>query len=337
MARNATDPKPISKRHPGFNRRHKNGQPKLYGLATILLTITLLFGVVPGKTTRWLQTRFNPPSAGLATATAAGPALTGQLEVHFLDVGQADCILVIQGDDTMLIDAGNIDDAEHIVSYLKKQEVEHLDYLVATHPHGDHIGSVDDVAENFAIDEVLMPDLVSKYKTYKDAMQVIHEQGLPVIHPNFSQTYQLGQASFQILSQPALSYDTWNSASLILMITFGQTKFLMTGDTEVRSEEQLLATNFNIRADVLKVAHHGSDSSTSVDFLDVVQPSAAVIEVGQGNPYGYPVADVLNDLDQAGIAIYRTDLAGDIVAISDGTTVTFDTQPDKGLPGQIPA
>ena len=335
MARNATGPRPLSNRHPGFIRRHKTGQPKFYGLATILLTIALLFGVAPGKVTRWLQTRFNPPSAGLATATV--PALTGQLEVHFLDVGQADCILVIQGADAMLIDAGNNDDAEHIISYLKEQGVSELDYLVATHPHEDHIGSVDDVARNFAIDKVLMPDLVSKYKTYEDAMQVIKEQALPIIHPNFSQTFQLGQASFQILSQPALTYDTWNSASLILMITFGQNKFLMTADTEVRSEELLLATNFNIKADVLKVAHHGSDSSTSVDFLDAVQPSAAVIQVGLGNPYGYPVADVLNDLDQAGIDIYRTDLAGDIVATSDGTTVTFDTQPDKGLPGQIPA
>ena len=359
------EPTPQNSSRQTTRRSHHHPRPHLPIIATLLLAAAIFFGNSPANfrallspllapiqvfstnqpvQTQPSETRQAAPTNGqeaaaanTAAAAAAQPLvtgqLTGQLTVHFIDVGQADCMLAIQGDHAMLIDAGNNDDADTVITYLKKQGVSRLDYLIATHPHEDHIGSVDNVIRTFNIGKVLMPDLSTRYKTYTDVIQAIDAKNLTVIHPNFGQVYQLGDASFKILSQPASEYFSVNAASLILRISFGQNAFLLTGDAEVTEEEQLLSTDIDIHADVLKVGHHGSNSSTSVAFLEAVAPSAAVIEVSADNPYGYPDSDVLNDLVAAHAAIYRTDLAGDIIATSNGQTITFDKLPKTGTHG----
>lgn len=312
-------------------------------LLVVVLTSVLLFGCSPvsshqtsvtqsaatNQATTQSQASLNPATQSNDTSAA----VNSQLEVHFLDVGQADCTLVIQGDDAMLIDAGNNDDAGQIVNYLKDQGITRLDYLVGTHPHEDHIGSMDDVVETFEIGKVLMPDMTTNYKTYADAMQAIRDKGLTVTIPRVGQTYQLGDASFQILSPPAMKLYNINASSIVLRLVFGQTAFMLTGDAEMTEEEQMMSSGLDLKADVLKVAHHGSADATSGAFIRAVAPESAVIFVAVDNPYGYPSRDVIQDLTWAGVDIYRTDLDGDIVAVSDGSEVTFDTSLFTSAPG----
>lgn len=254
------------------------------------------------------------------------------LKVHFIDVGQADSILIGQGDHNMLIDAGNNGDSELVVNYLKNQGVKELDYVIGTHPHEDHIGGLDAVINTFDIGKVLMPQVTTTTKTFEDVLLAIEKKGLKITTPKVGEQYSLGEAQWVILAPNGTDYKELNNYSIVSRLVFGETSFIFTGDAEDQSEMEILAGSTlltkNLQSDVLKVGHHGSSSSTTEGFLQAVKPKYAVISCGVDNKYGHPHEQTMERLKAHGITVYRTDQSGTVVAASDGKEITFN-----GVPG----
>lgn len=261
------------------------------------------------------------------TVTAPTDA-DGGLAVHFLDVGQADCILIQQGDHAMLIDAGNNGDGELIANYLQSAGVSRLDYAVGTHPHEDHIGALDTVLKNFPVQNLLMPRVQTNTKTFEDVLDAAIEKGLSITAPKAGDTFPLGSAVLTAVNN--YTGDDLNDHSIMLRLTYGSVSFLFTGDAEVPAEQAALATGLPLRSDVLKVGHHGSSTSTSETFLAAVSPTYAVITCGVDNDYGHPHEETLAAL--AGCEIFRTDRQGTIVAHSDGSKITWSTVSNAETP-----
>ena len=259
------------------------------------------------------------------TATTIGKE--SNLEVHFIDVGQADSILIKKGNKFMLIDAGNNSDGELVVNYLKEQNVSKLNYVIGTHPHEDHIGGLDDVINYFEIEKVLMPNVISTTNAFEDVLDSISNKGLSIIRPKVGATYDLNGATATILAPNQNEYDNFNNYSIVIKVTNGDNSYLLTGDAEVYSEKEMLKENgYLLKADVLKLGHHGSSTSSSLEFLDAVDPDFVVISVGVNNKYGHPSEETLVRLSDRGISVLRTDLQGTIVSISNGKTISFGSK-----------
>lgn len=247
----------------------------------------------------------------------------GSLSVHFIDVGQGDCIYINQGEYNMLIDAGNNEDGEKLVSYLKNLNVNGFDYVIGTHPHEDHIGGMDDIINNFEIDNYYMPDKLSTTKTFEDVLDALDNKGLSYTVPNIDDEFKLGDATFKVIYSGDDTNDI-NDSSIVLKMTYGDNTFLFTGDATSNVEEIIL--NKDIKSDVLKVAHHGSSYSSTTEFLDKVDPKYAIISVGKNNSYNHPASITLQKLSNRDITVYRTDLDGTIIFTSDGTNLSVQTK-----------
>ena len=239
------------------------------------------------------------------------------LAVDYLDVGQADSILLSSGGEYMLIDAGNNADGDDVVRYLRQAGVTQLKYAVGTHAHEDHIGGMDDVIDAFPVQQVLLPDATTNTQTYRDLLDAIERRGAPVAVPQRGDTYSLGDTQITVIAAQAA--DDLNNTSIVLKAVYGEASFLFMGDAETAVENAILAAGTDIDCDVLKVGHHGSDTSTGSAFLAAVSPQAAVICCGAGNSYGHPSPAILSRLD--GIPVWRTDLNGTIVAMTDGDSI----------------
>lgn len=261
-----------------------------------------------------------------ATESEGSGKVTGQLKVHFLDVGQADCILLQNGSSAMLIDAGNNADGKFIIDYIKKLKIKKLDYVIGTHPHEDHIGSLDKVISTFNIGKVLMPKVTASTHSFEDVIRTIKSKGLKITTPVAGSEFQFGDCKCSILAPNSTSYEDINNYSIVLKVSFGKTSFLFTGDAENISEDQILAGKYDLKADVLKVGHHGSNSSSSARFLKAVSPEYAIISVGKDNDFGHPSSKTLKRLASADVKVYRTDKDGTIVVSSDGSTITDITR-----------
>lgn len=249
---------------------------------------------------------------------------TSELKVHYIDVGQADGILIENNGQFMLIDAGNNADADLVVNYLKSKGVSKLDYVIATHPHEDHIGGMDNVINTFSIGKIIMPNAVTTTKTYEDVLNAISNKGLKITAPKTGDKYTLGGASFTILAPNAAGYDNLNNYSVVIKLTYINNSFLFAGDAETISENEMINKGLDLKADVLKLGHHGSNTSTSQAFLDKVNPKYAVVSVGKDNSYGHPHKTVMDRLKAKGIKLYRTDESGTIVATTDGNIISFN-------------
>lgn len=252
------------------------------------------------------------------------------LEVHYINVGQGDATLIKCGSHAMLIDGGNNHMGTTVQLYLQKQGVESLDYIIGTHPDADHIGGLDVIAYKLDFDTIIMPDYEKDTKTYEELADVIDAKQKKITYPMPGTVYSLGEADFTILAPNSNDYGSnANNYSVALMLEYGQTRFLFTGDAEEESEqEMLLQSRTNLNADVYKVAHHGSNSASTEAFLHAVQPAYAVISCGEDNSYGHPHAEVLNRLRQMGVEVFRTDEQGSIVAVSDGEKITWNCASD---------
>ena len=258
--------------------------------------------------------------------TSTGYTAQAVLAVHFLDVGQGDSEFVqLPSGKTLLIDAGEAEYGDRVVADLKTLGVTKLDYVVATHPHADHIGGMPKVLSSFAIGAVYVPNAVTTTATYKNFLAAVKSCGAPayVVRAGASLFADEDGAAAAVLAPNSESYDDLNNYSLVLRLSYGSRAFLFTGDAEALSEKEITA---NVQADVLKVGHHGSSSSTNAAFLARVAPSYAVIEVGAGNDYGHPAAQTLSRLAGAGAAVYRTDKNGSVTMRCDGKNITVSTE-----------
>lgn len=244
------------------------------------------------------------------------------LNVYFIDVGQADSILLENKGHYMLIDAGNNEDGPKLVKYFSEFGIKEFDYVVGTHAHEDHIGGMDDIIKNFKIDNFYMPDAITTTKTFEDVLDVLEETNVIFQTPKVNQTFNLQDTTITTLSVTA-DEKNLNDTSIVLKVKHGTNTFLFMGDASTKIEKNLL--NKDIKSDVLKVGHHGSRYSTSLEFLKKVSPEYAVISVGENNTYKHPHEEILKRLEEQNIQIYRTDKQGTILAKSNGSIITFST------------
>ena len=256
-------------------------------------------------------------------------AETGEMYVHFIDVGQGDAILIETDNVTILIDGGVRSAGEIVVQYLVQRGIRELDLVIGTHPHADHIGGLIEVLRNFKVHSVIDAGVPHTTITFDDYLTEIEKQ-VAAGHCSYEtpqgQVVTAGALTLTVLG-PGRDLGSLNDNSVVARVDFGRTSFLFTGDAERASEEHLLSLGVNLGADVLKVGHHGSRTSTTPAFLQAASPAHAVIQVGEGNRYGHPNEEVLQRLVSAGVSIYRTDQHGTVVFASDGETLTVDASP----------
>jgi len=259
-----------------------------------------------------VQLRDEPEPAELITADL--------LSIHFIDVGEGDAILIIQGDYAMLVDGGPTDMGTTVFSYIRNQGVVQLEYVVATHPFADHVGGLPDVLRRMAVRNVLLPMVYHDTAAFNNFLFAVEDSYADVFVPFAGHVFTLGDAEITILSpNPTDTWDNRANYSIVMRMEFGSTSFLLMGDAMREVEANLLDSTANLSADVLKVARHGASSATTSGFLDAVNPSIAVISASGDN--GFLSQEVLRRLANADIHTFRTDLHGNIVITSDGTTL----------------
>ncbi|TAH74979.1 MAG: MBL fold metallo-hydrolase [Anaerolineaceae bacterium] len=249
------------------------------------------------------------------------------VKVHIIDVGQGDSILIQSDDHYMLIDAGERHKGELVINYLKSLGVKKLDYIIGTHPHSDHIGGLADVILSFDVDKIIMPNVVHTTKTFEDLLDAISDKSLKITKPIIGNEFSLGTASFVIISPNETDYDNLNNYSVGIKLTHGDNTFIFIGDAEVHSENEMLRNGIDLDADVLKLGHHGSTTSSSDSFLDAVTPDISIISAGEGNKYGHPHVETLQKHLDRDIKLFRTDKQGTIILDSDGKTITTNMIP----------
>ena len=245
---------------------------------------------------------------------------TDVVKVEYIDVGQADAILIENDKKYMLIDAGNNEDGDLLVNYFKDKNITDFEYVVATHPHEDHIGGMDNIIKNFNIKNYYMPDCYTTTKTFEELLDALEEKNLSFETPDIDSEFLLGDALFKVLYTGTDKRDL-NNTSIVLRMTYKDVSFMFTGDATNTTEKKIIAKD--LQSDVLKVGHHGSQYSTSDEFLDKVNPKYAIISVGTGNVYDHPKDITLNKLK--GIEVHRTDKEGTIRVISDGKNIDIET------------
>ena len=269
------------------------------------------------------------------------PDTTGSnvLTVHYIDVGQADSILLETDGAYMLIDGGNKEDGQLVVSYLQQQGVEELSAVVCTHAHEDHVGGLPSVLAVYPTQTVYAPTKTYSSKIFDDFMYYVDQQGLEVTIPEPGDEFLLGQAKVTVLG-PTQSYAETNDTSIVLMVDFLETRFLFTGDMETAAENDMMdywEGRMDWNVDVLKVGHHGSDTSSGYRFVYETDPEYAMISVGEGNSYGHPNESVLSRYSDAGIPMFRTDELGTILAVTDGYEITVTWENQNAAPSDVDA
>jgi competence protein ComEC len=248
-----------------------------------------------------------------------------ELTIYFIDVGQADSTLVICDGMTMLIDGGNAADSNLIYTFLQKHDVKHLDYVIATHAHEDHVGGLAGALNFATVGVAYSPVTEYDSRAFENFDRYLGNHGVSITVPKPGDKFSLGAATVEILA-PVKQYDEPNNTSIVLMITHGEAKFLFTGDAERDAEQDILEKGYDLSATVYHVGHHGSNTSTSYPFLREIMPQYAVISCGRNNSYGHPDENLLSRLRDADVTLFRTDMQGDITCVSDGKTVSFTTE-----------
>ena len=247
----------------------------------------------------------------------------GFFHIYYVDVGQADAAIITCDDMVLMIDGGNVEDSSLIYSMLQNAlGIDHIDYMIATHPHEDHIGGLSGALKACTVDVLYTPVTEYDTKAFNSMMDKAYAQGTVILSPQSGDTFYIGSAVAEILA-PLKSYDTCNDMSIVVRVIYGDTRFLFTGDIEWEAEHDIVNAGIDLSADVLKVSHHGSSSSSSYVFLREVIPAYAIVSVGRNNSYGHPDEDTLSRLRNVGAMIMRTDESGMIECISDGNSIAI--------------
>ena len=262
-------------------------------------------------------------TSGCSSNVKTNISLENNMVTHFIDVGQGDCILIQVNNKNLLIDSGTTDSKEIVIKYLKNNNISKLDYIVATHPHDDHIGGMASIIRNFVVAEFYAPKVIASTDSFEDMIGSLKNKNLKIKVARPNVTLDLGpDTSCTMLSPNKVSYKDTNNYSCAIKIAYKNSTYLFTGDIEKLSEEEILNKGYDLKADVLKVPHHGSSSSTSQEFLNKVSPQIAVISCGTSNSYGHPNKETLDKLKKLNCIIYRTDLDKNIILISDGVAIS---------------
>ena len=252
--------------------------------------------------------------------------LTGTFEVHYLDVGQADATLIMCDGKNMLIDGGNVEDSSLIYAYLEEHGVDTLDYMICTHAHEDHIGGLAGALNYAQVDTAYCP--VEEYDTdaFADFKKYLEKQGKEITVPEAGTEFRLGNAMCKILGLNLGRNDDPNNTSIVLKVQYGDTAFLFSGDAEQSVETSIIEDGYDIGCTVMKIPHHGSDTSLSYRWLNDAMPEYGVLSVGEDNSYGHPCEDTLSKLRDAEVKVFRTDMQGHIICTSDGKEVSFKVE-----------
>jgi competence protein ComEC len=298
----------------GRSRSKRKNETKKLKQIIFTLSLAVTFCIV-----LYVAVINNAPAGSDHPVPSQAATTSGDLHVTVIDVGQGDSILVTFGtDETMLIDAGESKDAYAVKDELKERGITQIDVLVATHPHADHIGGIAEIIDGYEIGCVYMPDMQSDSKTYQNLRDAIEKHDVLLIEAYAGESFNLGDAACTIVSPAKDADKDANNESVMLLLDYLDSEFLFTGDAEEWAENEVMDAGYNIDADVLKVAHHGSSTGTSEAFLQAVTPDYAVISCGRDNKYGHPHEETLELLDEYDIDTLRTDISGDVVFISDG-------------------
>ena len=280
----------------------------------LLLLILLVFAGLVIKSVD--TTQQNIQNTNIETTQAAN--VDSNFKIHYIDVGQGDASLIVCNGETMLIDAGDNEYGMVVVDYIKNLGINHLDYVVGTHPDADHVGGLDDVIYNIDCNVIVLSEKDSDSKTYNDVLKAIKETGNKYAKINYGDSFNLGDALVKTIG-PVKSYKDSNNNSIAFMISYDNKKFLFMGDTEKEGEKDILSKGTDVKADVLKCAHHGSSSSSSYDFLKAVNPGTAIISCGKDNEYGHPHTETILRLQDFDIDIFNTAKQGTIIlSVTDG-------------------
>lgn len=247
----------------------------------------------------------------------------GKILVHYIDVGQGDSILIQVNKKNLLIDSGPKSDKKKLFDYLSESNLDKLDYVIATHPHEDHIGNMSEVIDDYDVINFYAPKIQSTTKTFEKMIDSLKAKNLKInVLKKGTDSINLGEGTKVTVFSPTKdSYEDLNNYSPVIKIQYGKTSFLFTGDAQKDVEKEILISNEDISADVLKVGHHGSSTSTTKEFLNKVRPSIGVISVGSDNSYNHPNSDTIKRLKDGKVTIYRTDKDGTVVLCSDGSNI----------------
>jgi len=247
------------------------------------------------------------------------------LKVYFVDVGQGDSIILNKGNESMIIDAGPNSSEIKLINFINSLNITKFKYVVGTHVHEDHIGGMEKVISDFEVSKVIFPKTISTTKTFNDFIDSVKNKGINLTSPKVGDVYYLSDdVKIQIVAPNSEYYDDQNNYSIVLKVTYKNISFLFTGDAETLSEKEILQNGIDVSADVLKLGHHGSNSSTSAKFLDKVNPKYAIISVGKDNSYNHPHSEIITRLSIRNIIIYRTDILGNILIKTDGIKLNFE-------------
>lgn len=296
-------------------------------LSVVMLSACMMTGCTEEEADEFLNSIFGEGSYETFGELKGDP----HMKMHVIDVGQGDSILIQCGDRNVLIDCGENGMGETVLDYLDRAGVTHLDWLVATHPHSDHIGGMDTVLNSeITVDNMMMPRtskaMTPTTKTYKDLLSAISKKGLKVTQPNPGQTYDLDGVTMLVLSPKKNSdYDDLNDYSVVLKFTYKDVSILTGGDANKKVEKELLKTDYDLSADIYKVSHHGGKESSCDEFVKALNAKYSAISVGEDNKYGHPKQETLERLNEINSQINRTDTDGSIIYETDGTDIAVTT------------
>ncbi len=315
----------------------KNDQKKQLSKTIVTIALLLIAAVVAINQVGESNSSNTETQPNGQNSSSEVQKLQGELKLTMIDCGQADSFLLEQNGNTCLVDCGTRSTGKDVVKYLKDKGITKIDYLFGTHPHDDHMGGMYDVITNFEIGKVILPEIKNGEVTTNWYLKLMKELKTGKYNLEYSQVgeiYNLGEATIRVIGPIwEVKNSDLNNYSIVLKVSFGEMDVIMTGDAEKEVEKAILSSGIDLDAEILKVGHHGSDTSTSEEFLDAISPDYALISAKLGNKYNHPVKETMENLKSREIPVYRTDENGTVVATITYNNVTFDCSAGDYLSG----